>query len=360
MNYSRLPAVLVGVGLVIALYAVVSLAFLPSLPEDQFLVAVANLVSTVVFATAIVAAGWWLRRGDVPVERYPRIAGWCLTGLVFFNVFFAIVAVGTQDDVAVQAGILVWSTSAGIGGGALVGVFEARAIERATTAEEVRVRNDELQRQNERLEEFAGIVAHDLRNPLTIANAYVDDVRRDSDDERLDGALDALDRLDETISETLLLARAGRVVDDVEPVDLADVAASCWAGVQTDGARLDVTVEDDLSVDADRERLQRLFENLFRNSVEHGGGDVSVTVTGDEHGFTIADDGPGLPPEVESALAATDTENVKSFGLGLLIVQRVTSGHGWDLSVASSAEGTRFEVTDINTAEPVHHDLDDD
>ncbi|TKX83558.1 HAMP domain-containing histidine kinase, partial [Halorubrum sp. SS5] len=43
--------------------------------------------------------------------------------------------------------------------------------------------------------------------------------------------------------------------------------------------------------------------------------------------------------------------------LGLLVVQRVVSGHGWDLAVDSGPGGTRFAVSDVNAAEPVHEAL---
>jgi len=221
----------------------------------------------------------------------------------------------------------------------------------------------DLREQNERLDEFTGIVAHDLRNPLAGAIGFTElaqDAVSGQVAEFLGRVRNSLDRMESMIAECLMLAKEGTDVGERSQVALEPLVREAWETVQTRNATLTVEVAPDTTVVADEMRLQRLFENLFRNSVEHGGGDVSVTVTGDEHGFAIADDGPGLPPEVESALAATDTENVKSFGLGLLIVQRVVSGHGWDLSVASSAEGTRFEVTDINAAEPVHHDLDDD
>jgi signal transduction histidine kinase len=51
------------------------------------------------------------------------------------------------------------------------------------------------------------------------------------------------------------------------------------------------------TVEADKSRLKRVFENLFRNSVEHGGQEVTVTVGTHSEGFYVADDGPGIPAE---------------------------------------------------------------
>ncbi|WP_180271750.1 sensor histidine kinase [Halorubrum persicum] len=220
----------------------------------------------------------------------------------------------------------------------------------------------ELREQNDRLDEFAGIVAHDLRNPLSGAIGFTELAQEEVSGqvaEFLGRVRSSLDRMESMIAECLILAKEGSDVGERRPVALEPLVRQAWDTVQTRNATLTVDIEPETTVVADEMRLQRLLENLFRNSVEHGGPSVSVTVTGDEHGFAVADDGPGLPPAVESALGEADTENVKSFGLGLLVVLRVVSGHGWNLSVTSSADGTRFEVTDVNTAEPVHQALGD-
>ncbi|WP_241987188.1 GAF domain-containing sensor histidine kinase [Halorubrum sp. SD690R] len=221
----------------------------------------------------------------------------------------------------------------------------------------------ELREQNERLDEFTGIVAHDLRNPLSGAIGFVElaqeRVSRQTA-EFLDRVRGALDRMESMIAECLILAKEGADVGERSSVALEPLVREAWDTVQTRDATLTVDVASETAIVADEMRLRRLFENLFRNSVEHGGPGVSVTVTGDADGFVIADDGPGLPPAVEAALTAADAENVKSFGLGLLVVQRVVTGHGWDLAVDSDDDGTRFAVSDVNAAEPVHEALRSD
>ncbi|WP_199712283.1 MULTISPECIES: GAF domain-containing sensor histidine kinase [unclassified Halorubrum] len=218
----------------------------------------------------------------------------------------------------------------------------------------------ELREQNERLDEFAGIVAHDLRNPLSGAIGFTELAQEHVSGqaaEFLDRVRGALDRMESMIAECLMLAKEGTDVGERTRVDLDEVVREAWDTVRTRNATLSVDVASDAAILADEMRLRRLFENLFRNCVEHGGPDVAVTVTGDDEGFAVADDGPGLPEDVERALTAADAENIKSFGLGLLVVQRVVSGHGWDLAVDSGPDGTRFAVRDVNAAEPVHEAL---
>jgi signal transduction histidine kinase len=218
----------------------------------------------------------------------------------------------------------------------------------------------ELREQNERLDEFAGIVAHDLRNPLSGAIGFLElaqDQVSGQVADFLDRVRGSLSRMETMIAECLMLAKEGTDIGERARVDLDAVVREAWDGVRTRDATLSVDVSPDATVLADEMRLRRLFENLFRNCVEHGGPDVAVMVTGDAHGFAVSDDGPGLPDDVEHALTAADADNIKSFGLGLLVVQRVISGHGWDLAVDSGHEGTRFAVSNVNAAEPVHEAL---
>jgi hypothetical protein len=68
----------------------------------------------------------------------------------------------------------------------------------------------------------------------------------------------------------------------------------------------DVTVRD-VRVYADRTRLLNVFENVFRNSVEHGGPDVAIRLVGHPGGFAVADDGPGIPFEERESCSSTST-----------------------------------------------------
>lgn len=99
---------------------------------------------------------------------------------------------------------------------------------------------------------------------------------------------------------------------------------------------------------ADSDRLQQLFENLFRNAIEHGSQDVAVYVGDleDGSGIYIADDGPGIPENnredvFESGYSTTETGT----GFGLAIVKEIVEAHGWTISVTdNSSGGARFEI----------------
>ncbi len=216
-------------------------------------------------------------------------------------------------------------------------------------------RERELKRQNERLDQFAGVVSHDLRSPLNVAEGSLELARETGDEEHFDRASDALDRMNSLVEDVLALARQGRLVDETERVALGEVAADAWESVDAPEAAVDYDVGD-VRVDADPCRLQELFENLFRNAVEHGGDAVSVRVGTLPDGFYVEDDGPGIPDGDHDAVfdrGFTSTED--GTGFGLAIVREIAEAHDWQVAAASADSedggggGARFEVTDITT-----------
>lgn len=203
--------------------------------------------------------------------------------------------------------------------------------------------------QNDRLNEFAGVLAHDLRNPLTGARGYTElaaESVSDPEAEYLETVLESLDRMETLITETLSLAREGEDVGEREPVQLSSVVRQAWETISPKTATLEIV--NDRVIQADRSRVRQLFENLFRNVEEHCGSGVSVTVEGTSGGFAVEDTGPGLPEEIAKSLFS-DRYGDGRRGLGLLIVERIVSGHGWNGSVTTSSAGTRFEFSDIGT-----------
>nr|WP_282594248.1 PAS domain S-box protein [Halorientalis brevis] len=205
-------------------------------------------------------------------------------------------------------------------------------------------RERELHRQNERLERFASTVSHDLRNPLRMAESNLDMARHECDSDLLAAVDGAHERMEELIDDLLALARQGQTVDETEPVSLATVAGDAWEHV--DAPTGELTIDADGRLDADPQRLLQAFENLFRNSLEHAGPDVSLRVGTTPSGFFVADDGPGIPADERDAVfeygySTTETGT----GLGLAIVEEVFSAHGWDVRLTESdAGGVRFEV----------------
>ena len=205
----------------------------------------------------------------------------------------------------------------------------------------------ELQGQNERLEEFASIVSHDLRNPLNVAHGRVELARDDCESEHLDVAERALERTFALIDDLLTLAREGESVADRKPVKLANIIDQCWQHVETLEATLDSDTE--VTIRADWSRLEQLLENLIRNAVEHGRDDVTITVGDFDDGFYVEDDGPGIPPEErEKVFESGYSTRPGGTGFGLSIVKQVADAHDWTIEVSAGTDGgARFEVTGV-------------
>ncbi|MXR50253.1 PAS domain S-box protein [Halovenus sp. WSH3] len=221
------------------------------------------------------------------------------------------------------------------------------ALERISTEQQLRDRETELETQNERLAEFASIVSHDLRNPLNVAQLRVDLLAEESDSEHLPAIDRALDRMADLVSDTLTLARQGDAVTETEEIDLAALVDTCWQTVATGGAT--VAVVDEATIRGDRSRLQHVFENLFRNAVEHGGPDVTVRVGRIDDGFYVEDTGPGIPDHAkERVFDPGHTSEDGGTGFGLTIVNRIAEAHGWAVAVVDGTDGgARFEFTGV-------------
>ncbi len=246
-------------------------------------------------------------------------------------------------------------------------------------------REAELAEQNDRLDRFAAVVSHDLRNPLNVAAGNVDLAREELGDgavgggaagdesaedgsraadaeelerarTRLETAADALDRGEALVARLLGLARHESSLDADEPVPLDRVARDAWSSVRTDDATLAVRIG--AAVEADAERLRTLLEHLFRNAVDHAGGDVTVSVERlpDGEGFAVADDGAGLPADDADRLFDAGVSSEGGTGLGLAVVATVADEHGWEPS-ATSDDGARFAFRGVTFAAA---DEDDD
>jgi PAS domain S-box-containing protein len=237
-----------------------------------------------------------------------------------------------------------------------------RILATSVSAAMVRVKREtELKQQNDRLSEFTGYVSHDLRNPLSVAQGYIQQAIETEDVNQLAAVVRAHDRMESLIEDMLLLARKGEVIGSVEPTNVETVAQNAWDTVDSRDAEF--VVEGELKVTADSSRLQQVFENLFRNSVEHGstksrtqsgdsveddGPGLTVTVRCQEDRFVVADDGRGFggdPPRFEPA---TETES----GLGLSIVSKIIDAHGWSITARDGdSGGCQFDITGFETPE---------
>ena len=189
---------------------------------------------------------------------------------------------------------------------------------------ERRERERELERTNERLDRFASVVSHDLRNPLGVASGYLE-LAAEGDTDAIDEVRKQYDRMETMTADLLTMARGGGEIadDELAEVSLEAAARRAWRNVDTGGADPEAGVES---------------------------GDLTVTVETVPDGFAVSDDGVGIPAEhrgqVFDSGHTTEPDNT---GFGLAIVDEIASAHGWTAVAAESADGgARFEIREVD------------
>ena len=201
---------------------------------------------------------------------------------------------------------------------------------------------------------YSDTIAHELRNHVNVAQAFLDLGRNDGEDENFDRVESALERINRLTDEAAAVAQGGVNADQMTSGKLAEDARIAWERVDADDGSL--AVEDDLSIVADHDLLVLLLENLFRNAADHVGPDVDVRVgclAGDRTGFYVEDDGPGIPESDRERLFGWGVSGGDSDGgIGLAIVKQIVDNHGWTITIADGSDGgARFEIADVEVSE---------
>jgi two-component system, OmpR family, sensor kinase len=224
---------------------------------------------------------------------------------------------------------------------------------------------DERHRSELQVRQFVADASHELRTPLTTIQGYAELSRRTgrADAEQLGRAMGKVEseaaRMSSLVEDLLLLARldAGRPLarDDVDLTRLVLESVSDARVVGPDHRWLLDLPDEPVVAPGDEQRLHQLVTNLLNNARRHTPAGTSVSVGVREDGRTavlwVQDDGPGLPPELAATAFERFTRGDSSrtresggAGLGLSLVDAITSAHGGRVSVESAPGRTRFEV----------------
>ncbi|MGM0717329.1 MAG: PAS domain S-box protein [Halobacteriota archaeon] len=201
-----------------------------------------------------------------------------------------------------------------------------------------------LEQQNERLEEYSATVSHDLRSPLSVASGWLDVAIEEDSTEPLDKVRDALERMGTLITDLRSLGRYGQTVDGMVELELEPLVESAWSNVETAEATL--TIDGALgTIHGESGRVLQLFENLFRNAVDHVGPSATVRVGPLDRGFYVEDDGSGIPADNrDSVFEFGYTTLERGTGIGLTIVEAIADAHGWWFELTDAdPHGARFE-----------------
>ncbi|MGA5197795.1 sensor histidine kinase [Streptomyces exfoliatus] len=232
---------------------------------------------------------------------------------------------------------------------------------------------DRLEQASARQQQFAADAAHELRSPLAGLRAQLETALRHPDSVTdwpevvAEAAADVV-RLQTLADDLLLLASHRATAAPREPVDLAALAEDLVREHQhlpdAAGLRIRCQAPAPAVVHGNATRLERLLRNLLANACRHAKSEIEVTVAVGTDGstvvLTVADDGPGIPPEDRARvfdrftrLDASRTRASGGAGLGLPIARDIATHHAGTLTIEDAARGARLVARFPAGARPV-------
>lgn len=214
----------------------------------------------------------------------------------------------------------------------------------------------ELQRSNKELEQFAYVASHDLRAPLKGIKMTASWVAEDMAEYMNDDTRESLtllqsraERLDELLNSLLQYSRVRSKQHEKVLVDIADVVEEVDLLLSlSDG--FSIKVNGTLpSIFAERIHLQQVFQNLIENAVKHHDRDTGVITVaaedkGAEWGFSVTDDGPGIPAQFHEKVqqifqTLVRRDEREASGMGLALVKKIIEQNGGKLTIDSPLNG---------------------
>lgn len=224
-----------------------------------------------------------------------------------------------------------------------------------------------LELRNDALEQFSGIVSHDLKAPLRQIRLFADMIAEDVEAGKTDDLAtfsgyisERSDSMERMISSLLAYSQLAYQRISPEIVRLSDVVTAAWDNLAVNAEEADAHLvsDADIAVRADFHLLTQLFQNLFANSIKYRREGHSVAIRVDamtvEGGVKIAveDNGIGVDPAHSERIFGVfqrlhlDEKLYSGTGIGLALCRRIAESHeGRIVLDTSHRDGARFIVT---------------
>ena len=237
---------------------------------------------------------------------------------------------------------------------------ELAATQRRLVVEQGRLAHAlrELERSNAALDEFAHAVSHDLKAPLRGIRQRVDallDPAASEPDRRaadLTRTRELAERMRQMIDAALAYARAGRVSDRIEAIDIGALLRDV-VDYLAPPAEVTVDLAPDLpTIETERVPFEQVFRNLLSNAITYrreAAARIAVTAAdaGARWELVVADNGPGIPESQQQQVWRLfhTSRPGDGTGLGLALVKRIVESHGGEIELRSTAgSGAAFHV----------------
>ncbi|NMO19528.1 PAS domain-containing sensor histidine kinase [Pyxidicoccus fallax] len=233
-------------------------------------------------------------------------------------------------------------------------------------AEEERLRLAQAQEAVRLRDEFLSIASHELKTPLSAIQLQLQSLLHGAKDlepklrNKAERAFRGGERLTQLVEALLDVSRiaTGRFSLTLETCDLGrtveEVVERFREQASRDGCELTLRLEENVTGEWDRLRLEQVVTNLLSNALRYAAGtpvELAVRAEGDHAVLTVSDQGPGIPEsEWERIFArferAASMRHYGGMGLGLYVSRQIVEGHGGTISIeAVKPQGARFIVT---------------
>ena len=213
-------------------------------------------------------------------------------------------------------------------------------------------------------DDFVSNMTHELKTPIAIAYSANDallnyDTANDPQKKvaYLNIANKQLQRLGELVENILAMSMERRKTMKLKPETILlrpfieEIAAAQRMRGEKEIA-INVDVDDDVSIEADKTHLANILNNLIDNAIKYSGDSVAITISGNKREISVADNGIGIPARSIPYLFNKfyrvphgNRQDVRGYGIGLYYVKSILDKMGWSIDVRSKErEGSVFTI----------------
>lgn len=213
-------------------------------------------------------------------------------------------------------------------------------------------------------DDFVSNMTHELKTPIAIAYSANDALLNydtDNDPQKkvtyLNIANKQLKRLGELVENILAISMERRKTMKLKPETILlhpfveEIAAAQRMRVEKE-IIINVNMDEDASVEADKTHLGNVLNNLIDNAIKYSGDSVTITVFNDNGAISVKDNGIGIPsksiPYIFNKFYRVphgNRQDVRGYGIGLYYVRSILDKMGWDIEVRSKeGEGSVFTI----------------
>jgi len=213
-------------------------------------------------------------------------------------------------------------------------------------------------------DDFVSNMTHELKTPIAIAYSANDALLNydiDNDPQKkvtyLNIANKQLKRLGELVENILAMSMERRRIMKLKPerVLLRSFIEEIASAQRMRGDKkitINVEVDEDVSIEADKTHLSNILNNLIDNAIKYSGSSVEITISGNESEISVADNGIGIPAKSMPYLFDKfyrvphgNRQDVRGYGIGLYYVKSILDKMGWSIDVKSKErEGSVFTI----------------